>query len=286
MEDAILELAFNKDQYLNSKRADKIQLLHEIESHGMNIWPRNSANTSKETRNNVLEGNPRIINLTVELKRLGKELDAFAANNFKTIGKGRSKNFDKRIFETTSTKRTSVKINKSSNQKHILDKNVRKHTAIKRNLISSKIRPQEHRNSGPMSNTINYTRKKTLSNVIPILKQCSICEYSTKRAYSYIEHMKLAHNIIKPYKCDECQFSAKRSASLKRHKGSMHLKTRAYMCDQCSYSASRRDNLKQHIKAVHYRIRNFRCGVCKYSASIKSDLKRHTNAIHLKISRN
>ncbi|XP_016979789.2 transcription factor Ouib [Drosophila rhopaloa] len=77
---------------------------------------------------------------------------------------------------------------------------------------------------------------------------CRYCEASFNNSTGRIQHERIRHTNIKPFKCNECDKSFAMSGKLRTHMLS-HTGVRAFHCEPCKVSFVRRSHLLAHFRS-------------------------------------
>ncbi|EDW50965.1 transcription factor Ouib [Drosophila sechellia] len=80
------------------------------------------------------------------------------------------------------------------------------------------------------------------------LFQCRYCEATYSNASGRIQHERMRHTNVKPFKCKKCNKSFAMSGKLRTHMLS-HTGVRAFHCDSCQVSFVRRSHLTSHFRS-------------------------------------
>jgi hypothetical protein len=82
------------------------------------------------------------------------------------------------------------------------------------------------------------------------------------------------------FKCDQCDKSFGRKSHLQRHIKLIHQLLKPFKCENCDKSFGEKHNLHIHIKAIHQLLKPYTCEHCDKSFGQKSNLQRHIRRIH------
>ena len=114
------------------------------------------------------------------------------------------------------------------------------------------------------------------------LKQCTDCDYRTRKTASMLDHQRVKHQGLY-LDCEDCDAKFSTKVGLKTHKDNKHKGLR-FECPKCDYKATLKANLKIHNQAMHESI-SYPCDRCTYIGNTPRNLKWHTRKCHeLKIS--
>ncbi|XP_039496023.1 transcription factor Ouib [Drosophila santomea] len=78
--------------------------------------------------------------------------------------------------------------------------------------------------------------------------QCRYCEATYSNASGRIQHERMRHTNVKPFKCKDCDKSFAMSGKLRTHMLS-HTGVRAFHCESCKVSFVRRSHLAAHFRS-------------------------------------
>jgi len=110
---------------------------------------------------------------------------------------------------------------------------------------------------------------------------CDMCDFVSKKKYSFQSHLASKHNIGQFYSCTECDyttsgFSAK--SHLKTHMET-HNTEKTYMCDKCDFKSNCRNLLKRHLQRHEENCR-YLCEECDYKSNDSSNFMAHKKVKH------
>jgi len=91
---------------------------------------------------------------------------------------------------------------------------------------------------------------------------CCLCEYSTNRRVTMVEHMQ-THTNTRPKKCELCGASFSSSYTLRRHiRSSAHSERPSLTCRICGKKFHTAHNLQAHQTTAHGTSKGYKCGTC------------------------
>ena len=104
--------------------------------------------------------------------------------------------------------------------------------------------------------------------------KCGECDKLFHFHVDFVNHMKIKHDVDKPYECHQCGYSSKIKSKLLRHLADVHQMGVKYRCGICSKGFGEEANLVAHLR-VHTGERPFQCTVCRKNFKHQSHLTVH-----------
>ena len=110
---------------------------------------------------------------------------------------------------------------------------------------------------------------------------CDMCEFTTKKKFSFQRHLSDKHNLGERYACTVCDYSTggySGKGHLKLHM-ERHNKEKSFMCDKCAYKSSSQRCLKEHLKR-HEKTKRYLCDGCDYNTYNYPNFLAHNRTKH------
>lgn len=264
MEKAVLGLVFNKDLYSRWQKQNDFQLLNEIDSPEIDIWPysTNAINTKNQIEN-MIEGNSKInkTSMTVLVSE-----DQWIDMDPRTLQRYKSQEnrFNAKKDFSRITRKKLIRPTRTIN------------VAREKNISKEKrtIHLNDLEKAGKPTITKLGLKKATALQRTKIVN-CQYCTYNASQMNKIHAHVKNTHDQIKEYTCDECNYSSFHKSHIKRHTSLIHQGIRTFKCSFCKYSSCSKSEKDAHVNASHDLVKFNKCNLCSYSACQLKTLKSH-----------
>jgi len=110
---------------------------------------------------------------------------------------------------------------------------------------------------------------------------CDMCDFVSKKKYSFQSHLAINHNIGQFFSCTFCDYTTSGHSAKGHLKAHMetHNKEKAYMCDKCDFKSGVGTLFKRHMQRHHESYR-YMCDECEYKSNDSSNFIGHKKVKH------
>ena len=133
-----------------------------------------------------------------------------------------------------------------------------------------------------------FTRKDNLEEHVKAVHegikrfQCSHCEYMTAFRSNMKKHEISLHadTVSELHQCQRCDKKFASMGSLNQHVRGAHEGIKPYQCAQCNHKTDRKSSLNKHIQHMHERVKHYVCDLCEKVNYFRSCLKTRDLFVH------
>eukprot|EP01084_Bolivina_argentea_P127806 225998_1 len=124
--------------------------------------------------------------------------------------------------------------------------------------------------------------------------KCEQCDKLFDDHQFFRKHMRITHNVMKPYKCCHCNQCFDIKNGLMTHIKQIHFmqfknryQSRKYepvvTCKQCNKVMKSAKILKRHIQSVHNKVPKIECNICHEKFHWKKEYNKHFYSVHTEV---